>query len=45
MSHAYAVVDGHPVFEVLFFSLLFLVHDLGEFSRRKFGGPPETAIA
>ena len=45
MGHAYAVVDRHPIFAVLFFLLFLLAHDFGELSRRILGEPPEPAIA
>lgn len=44
VSHANAVVNGHPVFAVLFFLLFFLAHDLDEPSRRILGEPPEAAV-
>ncbi len=44
MGYAYAVVDRHPVFEVLFFLLFLLAHALGELSRRILGEPPEPTI-
>jgi hypothetical protein len=44
VGYTYAVVDRHPVFEVLFLLLLFLAHDLGELSRRILGEPPGPAI-
>ena len=44
MGHAYAVVDGHPIFAVLCFLLLLLAHDIGESSRRILGEPPERGV-
>ena len=37
MSHPDAVMDRHPVFEVVFFFLFFLVHGPGELAWRILG--------
>ena len=44
MSHPNAVVDRHPVFEIVFFLQFFLVHGLDESSWCILGEAPRSAV-